>query len=213
MHFHESAVDQRRRIRAALRSSLPTSYFTLISLIQGTALGFLGATVKDGARVFGSEQWLAALATFLIVVQVWNEYRISVTLWSGVPVLQDSVVPFTLGALEFWLVFSIPLPALWLVALGFFSLGGVIAYIHVRRLQDLPENQEAAIHRPYMQAQLWWTLAYAFLFFALSTTYRIEVLATFRTVTFVCVVGLVCLLLIRSELHWRRVLRLVETWD
>jgi len=206
----ESPLEQRRRVRADLRNSLPTSYFTLISLIQGTALGFLGSVVRDGVGAWGAAQWLSALSTFLIVVQVWNEYRMSVSVWAGIPVLQDSIIPFSLGATEFWLIFAIPDPRAWMLALSFVSLGGVVAYFHVQRLRDLPENQEMTVHSPYMRAQLTWSVIYGAIFLALYFLLRTNAIGA--AVSSSIALGMVALLLVRSEWHWRRVLRVVESW-
>ena len=202
---------QRARIRADLRLSLPTSYFTLISLIQGTAIGFLGNIVAENHRTFGLAQWVSAVATLLIIIQVWNEYRMSVTVWAGVPVLQDSVIPFTLGASEYWLIFAIPATRNWLLALTFVALGGIVAYVHVQRLALLPENEEMAVHRPYMRGQLVLSLAYSVVFGGLWLLHgRGEGLSSAGgpVVAVTMVVGL----LVRAELHWRRVLGIVSSW-
>ena len=212
VELKENSEKQRTRIRTDLRLSLPTSYFTLISLIQGTAIGFLGSVVAENHRVFGAAHWLSAITTLLIIVQVWNEYRMSVTVWAGVPVLQDSIIPFTLGASEFWLIFAIPSTSMWLVALTFVSLGGVIAYIHVRRLAYLPENEEMSVHRPYMRGQLFLSLIYGIVFGAMSLIVRRDpnsVPLWAPLVTVVMVFGL----LLRAEMHWRRVLAVVASWD
>jgi len=208
----EDREQQRARIRTDLRLSLPTSYFTLISLIQGTAIGFLGTVVAEHHRTFSPANWLSAVVTLLIIIQVWNEYRMSVTVWAGVPVLQDSVVPFTLGASEFWLIFAIPTTRAWLLALTFVALGGIVAYIHVQRLAQLPENEEMAVHRPYMRGQLVLSLAYSVVFGGLWLLYRgdqRESSAWGPAAALVMVTGL----LLRAEWHWRRVLDIVSSWE
>lgn len=176
-------------------------------------MGFLGSLVRDGAGHWSADQWLSAIATFLVVIHVWNEYRMTVTLWAGVPVLQDSVVPFTLGALEYWLIFAIPDPAVWLLAFAFFSSSGVIAYARARRLQYLPENHEAAVHRPYVRAQLWWALGSGSLYLGLSFVSRTGMGISARYVSCAIAVAVVGVLLLRSELHWRRVLQVVDAWE
>ena len=208
----EAREQQRARIRTDLRLSLPTSYFTLISLIQGTAIGFLGNVVAEHHHTFGHVQWLSAVVTFLIIVQVWNEYRMSVTVWAGVPVLQDSLVPFSLGASEFWLIFAIPVTSHWLLALTFVALGGIVAYIHVQRLARLPENQEMAIHRPYMRGQLVLSLAYGIVFGGLWLLYRRDQGVSSPWGPLVALI-MVTGLLLRAEWHWRRVLDIVSSWD
>lgn len=208
----ESHEQQRARVRTDLRLSLPTSYFTLISLIQGTAIGFLGSVVAENHRSFAAAHWLSAITTLLIIVQVWNEYRMSVTVWAGVPVLQDSIIPFTLGASEFWLIFSIPTTSVWLLALTFVSLGGVIAYIHVRRLAHLPENEEMAVHRPYMRGQLILSVVYGLIFGVIWLLYRGNDVLAAPWATLIALM-MVAGLLLRAELHWRRVLAIVASWD
>ena len=207
----ETIEQQRARIRSDLRLSLPTSYFTLISLIQGTAIGFLGNLVAEQHRTFTAAHWLSAAVTFLIIVQVWNEYRMSVTVWAGVPVLQDSIIPFTLGASEFWLIFAIPVTTAWLLALTFVSLGGVLAYLHVQRLAHLPENAEMSVHRPYMRRQLALSLIYGLVFGGQWLLYRAgQDRAAWGPLLAMIMVAV---LLLRAELHWRRVLHVVASWD
>jgi hypothetical protein len=88
------------RLVATVRGYFSTTYLTLITIIQGAALGYLVIVVDARAKSFQTADWILAGTTFLFIVAAWNEYMMGATAFSWIPRLRDSLVPFSLGAAE-----------------------------------------------------------------------------------------------------------------
>src|SRR5579884_3223442 len=86
--------------RSLLMASFTVAYLTLTSIIQGVALGYLVAVVDGAASKLPIASWLLAVASFLAIVVLWQEYMIGATIFSWSPTLADSLIPFALGAAE-----------------------------------------------------------------------------------------------------------------
>jgi len=95
-------LQQIEEIRTRQRLSFFTSYLTLLSIVQGTALV---ALFESLGRMLPSHvvpsQLAMAFGLFLFIVLVWNQYQMGVTLYSWTPRLRDSLTPFVLGLCEF----------------------------------------------------------------------------------------------------------------
>src|SRR5690349_17919714 len=94
---------ERRNLLLSLESAFSISYVTLISIIQGGALGYL-VTVLDRVTAQGAnlthldlESWLLAFLAFILIATVWNEYMMGATIFNWIPTLMDALIPFTIG--------------------------------------------------------------------------------------------------------------------
>jgi hypothetical protein len=133
---------ERPALLQRLRSSYVSSSLTLLSIIQGVAFAALGATVATHAGRLTPAQWLQVVVTFGALMVVWTQVSIDTMTWVMVPDFQLTLVPFSVGALELFLVGAIPINlSLWL-----FGGAGLIAFSSVglwqveRRAGQEPEN-------------------------------------------------------------------------
>jgi hypothetical protein len=131
------------------KEHFPSVLLTLLSIIQALALELLWNRVHahdyfwDGGMtaVVG---WTQAAVLLLGVFQVWLFYTSIVLRFRWVPAVQDSVLPFAIGILEFSLVDLMgpdTLP-LWLVAFALIFAVSIFASQSVfRRARLDPDNQ------------------------------------------------------------------------
>src|SRR5579859_6784738 len=103
---HTEHVEQ---IRGRLRQSFSSTYLTLLSIIQGTALVILFDTIERIIETkgfhtwtsFGIPQLILSLGLFLVITLLWHQYQMGVMLYNWTPQLLDTFIPFTFGVCEF----------------------------------------------------------------------------------------------------------------
>jgi hypothetical protein len=102
-------------------------YLTLISIVQGVALGYLAQTISDRYESLSLDEAGRVVATFLLFLTVWQEYMVKASAFSWVPTILDTLVPFILGAVEFLMVASTskPLTHYLLLVSIFYGLGAI----------------------------------------------------------------------------------------
>jgi hypothetical protein len=83
-----------------VEGSFRDAYLTLVSIIQGVALGFLVQVVGADYRSIGIDKAGRDTAIFLVIVAVWQEYAVGSTMYAWIPTSVDTLVPFLLGAGE-----------------------------------------------------------------------------------------------------------------
>gem|GEM_PF-5942731 len=89
-------------------------YLTLVSIMQGLALGFLLQTMATelattgGLSILSLVQFVACLAVLIIV---WHEYAIGVVLFRWRLDMADSTIPFLFGISEYAMIEAIAIPA------------------------------------------------------------------------------------------------------
>ncbi len=121
-------------------------YLSLISIIQGTALAFLVSTVLDDdyfCSLQWHQWWLYAL-TLILIILTWHEYWIGTTAMPFVPSLFDSVYPFAVGVLEFFIVKSVgwtDKPGAWFFFMGAFFICAYFGFWNMySRAANVKEN-------------------------------------------------------------------------
>ena len=129
-------------VKKRLTDSFSLVYLTLLSVIQGVALADLALVVGAGYQQFTVVRWLLVLVNFGMVITVWHQFTMHITLWSWIPDLRDAIVPFVIGALE--LVFnhmiSLSLSA-WLFILAIIATTATLAIWYVgQRAKEESEN-------------------------------------------------------------------------
>lgn len=142
---------QLEEIRDRLRLAFSSSYLTLLSIIQGTALAVLFGKIDhliQGPLGFGASQALMALALFLLIVLIWNQYQMGVMLYNWTPKLLDSFIPFTFGLCEFTAILGLERGfRITLLTLGAMFVLGIVAfeyqYAQVQKSSELTN----VIHR------------------------------------------------------------------
>jgi hypothetical protein len=141
-------VDQRREeadprrygaIHHRLKQSYTPYYLTILSIIQGVALGNLALVVISGHQHFTCVQWVLTLNSFGVLIIIWNVFNVQSALWVWIPDVRDSAVPFVVGALELYLNQAVAVNlSTWLFALALIGMAGTVGtwYIHWRSSQE-----------------------------------------------------------------------------
>ncbi len=116
-------------VRERLRNSLAPHYLTLISILQGALLAYV-LSVATQPQV----GWPLKISLVLIVITVWNEYRMGATLFLWIPHLWDSLIPFGLGIFQFLVIHSIkaePTGSEWFKWLAALYGLAFVAYVYM----------------------------------------------------------------------------------
>src|SRR5262249_27743970 len=118
------------------------SSLTILSIIQGVALGALGATVAANAARLTPAQWLMAVVTFGALIVVWTQVSIDTMTWVLVPDFPLAIVPFSVGALELLLVAAITSnQSLWLFGAAVLIASSSVGLMQIsRRAGQEPDN-------------------------------------------------------------------------
>jgi hypothetical protein len=117
-------------------------YLTLVSIMQGLALGYLLQVVAAEVTSKGSISPLTACqatASLSIIIIVWHEYAIGTVLFRWKLDILDSAIPFLFGIVQYIMIAAISVPmvghaiserrfSLWLWALPAFCLVSCLAY-------------------------------------------------------------------------------------
>ncbi|MBA3823320.1 MAG: hypothetical protein H0X24_05345 [Ktedonobacterales bacterium] len=113
------------QVSQRLKNQFTPAYLTLTSIIQGVALSALVIRVESNYPQFTATDWLLSIATFVVILAVWNEYVMMVSAFVWVPTLLDSVVPFAYLASELFVThFAYHDLRLWLLTIALLFLVG-----------------------------------------------------------------------------------------
>src|SRR5437764_2893012 len=117
-----------------------SSYLTLLSVVQGVATGFLGASMPSH---FVVSEWLLFVATFAFLVLVWAEYNMGVAGLCWIPTFRDALIPFALCMTEILLSRLLAQPQYWFFSASVFCVIGFLAFLNMySRARRYPENEE-----------------------------------------------------------------------
>ncbi|HEV7508975.1 MAG TPA: hypothetical protein VGS07_29130 [Thermoanaerobaculia bacterium] len=220
-------VDKQRAaaaIRARMLDSFAPTYLTLISILQGSLLGYL-FIVSDGFLGNLKDQSMTSLglarilfigADLVVNIATWNEYRMGSTTFVWIPRLLDTLVPFGLAMIQFSLVRTIMLhPKYWFLSVaGFWVIAGFAFWHMYCRASGEPEINGAALQALSLEkrsnhllcaggatvnlifAALLWDLTIN----QIQSSIALLISATMSTVFMVMV-------FVRGELSWNRVIR------
>jgi hypothetical protein len=113
---------------ARLKGASSSSYLTLMSIVQGAVLADLAGVVANNYAHFDLEQWFLVLPTFLLIIAAWNQVTMDTITWVQLPNMVGAIIPFLVGACEFFLNHSLGHdPRVWLIGaaiiLTFSTLG------------------------------------------------------------------------------------------
>ena len=129
------------RISRRLREQFAPAYLAISGLVQVLVLDALIARVEDDYAEYGAVDWLVAVATFLVCVDIWHEYLMTVLSHVWLPGLLDSLVPFAFLVTELLMVHYVGGDLRgWLLGYGLVALVGVAAWaqrnLRIRRFPD-----------------------------------------------------------------------------
>jgi hypothetical protein len=135
-------------LSARLKGISSTAYLTLMSIVQGAALADLAGVVINNYLHFTAVQWLLVVPTFLLIIAAWNQVTMDTVAWVQMPDVVGAVIPFLVGAVEFFLNHSLVIePRAWLIgaAIGLMLSTVGIGYVE-RRAAEQPENAALLAH-------------------------------------------------------------------
>jgi hypothetical protein len=129
-------------ISQRLKGQFAPAYLTLTSIIQGVALSVLAARVEATYAQFDATDWLLTIATFLVFLEVWNEYLMQVLAFVWLPNLLDSLVPFAFLAGELFMAHFVYHGLRgWLLTLGLiFIVGGAATLLTLTQARAIAEE-------------------------------------------------------------------------
>jgi hypothetical protein len=129
------------RVSRRLREQFAPAYLAISGLVQVLVLDALITKVEGGYPEYGAVEWLAVIATFLVCVDIWHEYLMTVLSHVWLPGLLDSLVPFAFLAAELFMVHFVGEDLRgWLLGYGLVALLGVAAWaqrnVRIRQFAD-----------------------------------------------------------------------------
>lgn len=97
-------------------NSFSSTYMTLVSILQSVVLGYWAVQLENlpfdllyssspDIRVLGD--LLCFTSMFVFVIAFWNAYRMGSTIFFWIPTLIDSVIPFSIFAVQIYLIYII----------------------------------------------------------------------------------------------------------
>ena len=211
------SAESARQFLGRLQASYSDTYLTLISIIQGATLSLLVMKTEVLAHghsfieAFPLDRSLLFLSFLLIIVLVWNEYRMGITLYNWIPQLRDALILFALGAVELLALLRIDegsalVWAFWCLA-GLFVLGALGFENQYRQATNAGINAFALeVTRGFRRTDIW---ACAISGAGCVAGALVAALPTPRLVSDACLSGflvLACLVhLGRQSRHWHAV--------
>ena len=121
-------------VHQKLKGSFVLVYLTALCVIQGVALADLAFVVGTNSQQFTLTQWVLVLLTFGALIMTWHQYTMQIMSWDWIPDLRDTLLPFTIGALELLFNHLIPLSLSgWLLTLALISALGALGTWHTER--------------------------------------------------------------------------------
>ncbi len=127
---------------------LPSIILTILSMIQALALELFWSKIKDSPYLWqgGSEAlvgWLQLLVMLVGILLIWVFYVSFVLRFTWLPSLEDTLIPFLIGLLEFAMidVMSPDLVSIWFVLLAVvFSVATLGSHLTMRQARRDPAN-------------------------------------------------------------------------
>jgi hypothetical protein len=135
-------------IMTRARDLLPAILITVLSMIQALALELYWSKIGDSDYLWlggwnAAIGWLQLAIVFLGIVLIWLLYVSSVLRFSWVPAMEDTVIPFFIGLLEFAMIDLIGPETLgpwFLVLAAIFAVSTGANHMVMRRARRDPAN-------------------------------------------------------------------------
>ena len=143
-----------------IKKTFSSVYLTLISIIQASLLGYFLFTFGGYFSDFTVVQWIVTFTTFLMIVTTWNEYMMGSMVFSWIPRLRDSLLPFSIGITELFVIrFITDEIYKWYIAITAFCFVGLLAFKNMYdNARRYPENNNPVLNSldNWPKITLWW---------------------------------------------------------
>jgi hypothetical protein len=138
------------RVSRRLREQFAPAYLAITGLVQVLVLDALITKVEGDYGDYGAVEWLVVVATFLVCVDIWHEYLMTVLSQVWLPGLLDSLVPFAFLVAELLMVHFVGQELRgWLLGYGLVALLGVAAWaqrnLRLRHVADEERDLSLAL--------------------------------------------------------------------
>ena len=195
------------RLTETIPAAFSSFYLTLISMIQGVALGLLANKIPDFLSPFEPVGFLYILLTFTVIVIVWHEYVLSAQEFWWELKWRDSLIPFSLGMGEFLMIEYLgkgPNYHAWFFAAALTGSAGFFAYVNYDRwLEESDFEKPTAFQLFKNEVKRGRKLLLAFAIMNLvSGGFILHGAATREIVLLGCVCGLFLFLMVHKRLAW-----------
>ncbi len=134
-------LDQ-QEFKRRMGESFPAVYLTVISIVQGVALGILAqntfgkiSTTTSVSLSFILSLLPYAVLSFMVIVTVSFEYNWFVGIYRWSPRLWDSFIPLLLGLSQIGPLYFLNSPRVWWILNAVFAVIGTIAFNNTRMNQ------------------------------------------------------------------------------
>lgn len=137
----------RGELKTRTQSIFYSLYFTLVSIIQGVAFGFLiysWFNKPAGYLILADQKFLHHLIGFFVIAIVSFEYT-TVYMFTHWPLTcLDILISLLLGVTQVLPVYAWERPEVWWTYTGYLCMSGVAAYLntswHIQRFKYIPEE-------------------------------------------------------------------------
>ena len=137
----------RKNVQRA-RDLVPSLMLTVLSMIQALALEMYWSQIGESEFLWMGGWhaligWLQVVGVFLGILLIWVLYVSFVMRFTWLPTMEDTLVPFLIGALEFAMIDRMAPEHLgsWMLLMGgVFGLAVFTAHTTMRRARREPEN-------------------------------------------------------------------------
>jgi hypothetical protein len=202
-------------IRHRLIASFGVAYLTLTGVTQSVVTAVLATRVEANFEDFGIQNWLMTVSTFLLIVLVWNEYLIASIAYFWTPTVADALIPFTLLAVELFVVHTIyPGVRAWLGSVSVMLGVGCTAFAYGfwqagrHRLHNAEVIKALKFHRAITMIS---TGAGCLVFGAAALLYDVTWIHAQPTLVVVIALLLILATVLRGVPYWQRVTRFAES--
>jgi hypothetical protein len=141
-------------------SIFPSVYLTIISIIQGVALGILGYNIFSRFNAQDIRpNWESiipySIISFITIIIVSYEYTWFIGIFRWRPRVLDILIPVSLGFFEFIPMFFLEYPDKWWIFTSIFCLIGAIAFLYT--ISNCKENKFRTCKQVYpkVRKELW----------------------------------------------------------
>ena len=144
----DTGPEQAHALLRDLRESFAPSYLTLISIIEGFLLALIFELLSEGRSTAGLRDPASVLVfnNVILIVLVWNEYRMGSCMFKWIPSLLDALIPFMVGVFQAALILSTDRPVAWLLWLTAFYAAGMVAFENMYRRSAAEERNGFVLH-------------------------------------------------------------------
>lgn len=175
-------------IKKSISNSFSSMFLTMLSIIQGVALGFLAVNIPVKLEGWhniisncGLENLLLFLTTLLIIIILWHSYFWLAVVAKWTPLIWDSLFMFLIGAIELIAVKNIGNP-IWFYAMTLLGIVGGFQYLYnVARLPEMSwandtkekDKDIGDYIRGYKTKRGWWLITISFVFLVATILFHI----------------------------------------